>query len=100
MIDTSKIDNIGTKLGEAALQVLMRTCRQELAEASSDELEAVCAAMRAKAAEVVDHLLDDTRGAPWVAEAAFACAALELAHAGIAVLKQRPAATNPQEQYE
>jgi len=89
MINTAKIENLGTKLAEAALQVLMRTCRQEIAAASGDELEAACAAMRAKAADVVDQLLDDTRGAPWVAEAAFAAAALELAHAGIAVLKHK-----------
>lgn len=43
--------------------------------------------MRAKARSVVDQLLDDARAAPWVAEAAFAAATLELAQAGIAALK-------------
>jgi len=34
-------------------------------------------------------LLDDARAAPWVAEAASHAAALELARAGIAVLRPR-----------
>ena len=53
-----------------------------------DELEAACVAMRAQARPVIDRLLDDARAAPWVAEAAFHAAALDLAQAGIAVLRK------------
>lgn len=87
-MNTTATDLIATKLADAALTVLVRTCRKEVAAASRDELEAVCAAMRAKAQPVVDQLLDDARAAPWVAEAAFLAAALELAQAGIAVLRK------------
>jgi hypothetical protein len=52
-----------------------------------ERLDGVCVAMRAKARSVVDQLLDDGRAVPWVAEAAFAAATLELAQAGIAALK-------------
>lgn len=82
-------DNLATKLAEAALTILVRTCRQEVAAASREDLEAACAAMRAQALPVLDRLLDDARAAPWVAEAAFHAAALELAQAGIAVLRLR-----------
>jgi hypothetical protein len=44
--------------------------------------------MRAKARPVIDQLLDDARAAPWVGEMAFHAAALELAQAGIAVLRR------------
>jgi hypothetical protein len=44
--------------------------------------------MRAQARPVIDRLLDDARAAPWVAEAAFHAAALDLAQAGIAVLRK------------
>ncbi|MFN3629061.1 MAG: hypothetical protein ACK4XK_03220 [Casimicrobiaceae bacterium] len=81
-------DLLATKLAEAALTVLVRTCRQEVAAASRDELEAACVAMRAKARPVIAQLLDDARAAPWVAEAAFHAAALELAQAGISVLRK------------
>ena len=81
-------DLLATKLAEAALTLLVRTCRKEVAAASHAELDAACAAMRAKARPVIDQLLDDARAAPWVAEAAFHAAALELAQAGIAVLRK------------
>lgn len=81
-------EELGNKLAEAALTVLVRTCRKEVAAASRDELEAACAAMRAQARQVIDRLLDDARAAPWVAEAAFHAAALDLAQAGIAVLRK------------
>ncbi len=47
-------DLLATKLAEAALTVLVRTCRKEVAAASRDELEAACVAMRAKARPVID----------------------------------------------
>jgi len=88
-MNTAAPDSLATKLAEAALTILVRTCRQEVATASRDDLEAACAAMRAQARPVLDRLLDDARAAPWVAEAAFHAAALELAQAGIAVLRPR-----------
>ena len=81
-------DTLATKLAEAALTVLVRTSRQEVATATRDELEAACAAMRAKSGMVMEQLLDDARAAPWVAEAAFQAAALDLALAGIAELRK------------
>lgn len=81
-------DLLAAKLAEAALTVLVRTCRKEVAAASRDELEAACAAMRAKARPVIDRLFDDARAAPWVGEMAFHAAALELAQAGISVLRK------------
>jgi hypothetical protein len=81
-------DTLATKLAEAALTILVRSCRNEVATASRNDLESACAAMRAKARPVMDQLLDDARAAPWVAEAAFQAAALDLAQAGIAVLRK------------
>lgn len=88
-MNTTTPDTLATKLAEAALTVLVRTCRQEVAAASRDDLEAACAAMRAKSRTVMEQLLDDARAAPWVAEAAFHAAALDLAQAGIAELRRR-----------
>jgi hypothetical protein len=87
-MNSTPSDALATKLAEAALTVLVRTCRQELAAASRDELEAACAAMRAKSRAVMGQLLDDARAAPWVAEAAFYAAALDLAQAGITTLRK------------
>lgn len=88
-MNTTNLDTLATKLAEAALTVLVRTCRQEVAAASHDDLEAACAAMRAKSACVIDQMLDDVRVAPWAAENAFRCAALDLAQEGIASLRNR-----------
>lgn len=87
-MDTNKLDSLATKLADAALTVLVRTCREEVARASQGDLEAACAAMRAKARPVLDQLLDDVRAAPWVGAPAFQAAALELAQAGIATLRK------------
>ena len=81
-------DLLATKLAEAALTVLVRTCRKEVAAASRDELEAACAAMRARSRSVIDELIDDARAAPGVAHFAFQSAALSLAHEGIRVLQE------------
>ena len=87
-MDHNTLDLLATKLAEAALTVLVRTCRKEVSAAGRDELEAACAAMRAKARPVVDQLIDDAKAAPWIGEMAFHAAALELAQAGIAVLRK------------
>jgi hypothetical protein len=82
-------DTLAVKLAEAAMTVLVRACRDEVASASNAELEVACASMRARAKAVVNQLLDDARGAPWIAETAFHAAALELAEAGISSLRRR-----------
>jgi len=87
-MDTANLDTMAKKLADTALTILVRTCREETAAASHDDLEAACAAMRAKSKQVMDQLLDDVRIAPWAAENAFRCAALDLAQAGIATLRK------------
>ncbi len=87
-MDTANLDTLVKKLADAALTILVRTCREETTAASHDDLEAACAAMRAKSKQVLDQLLDDVRIAPWAAENAFRCAALDLAQAGIATLRK------------
>jgi hypothetical protein len=88
-MNESSPDTLAVKLAEAAMTVLVRACRKEIATASHAELEAACASMRARARAVVDRLLDDARNAPWIAQTAFHAAALELAEAGIASLRGR-----------
>lgn len=83
---TQSLDTLGHKLGEAALTLLVRLY-PEVRQASSAQMDAACAAMRAQSAQVIDWMLEDVRIAPWAAENAFRCAALSLAHAGIQVLK-------------
>ncbi len=85
---TTQIDTLAIKLSEVAMTVLVRTCRSEVAAASHDDLEAACLAMRAKAPVVIKRLIDDAGAAPWVAEQAFAAAAIDLAGAGIDVLRR------------
>lgn len=83
---TQTIDTLGKKLGDAALTLLVRLY-PEVRQATSTQLEAACAAMRAKSRTVIDELLDDARHAPGVAHLAFQTAALTLAHEGIRMLK-------------
>ncbi len=78
---------MATKLADAALTIFVQTCRDELANASRDDIEVACAAMRAQAGSVYNGLLDDVRTAPWIGEKAFRAAALELAQAGIAAFR-------------
>ncbi|GGH54846.1 hypothetical protein GCM10010975_11810 [Comamonas phosphati] len=87
-MDTTNLDTLAKKLADAALTVLVRTCREEVSAASRDELDAACAAMRAKSSTVIDQMLDDVRIAPWAAENAFRCAALDLAQVGIVTLRK------------
>lgn len=77
---------LGKKLGNAALTTLVRLC-PEVRSASSDQLEAACAAMRAKSREAIDELLDDGKACPWMAETIFASAVMTLVNAGIQVLR-------------
>lgn len=83
---TQTLDTLGHKLGEAALTLLVRLY-PEVRQASTAQLEAACAAMRAQVGPVLDELLTDAREAPTVAHVALQSAALSLAHAGIQVLK-------------
>ena len=83
---TQSLDTLGHKLGEAALTLLVRLY-PEVRQATTTQLDAACAAMRAQVGSVLDELLTDAREAPTVAHVAFQSAALSLAHAGIQVLK-------------
>lgn len=85
-MNANPIDTLGKKLGDAALTLLVRLY-PDVSSATAAQLDAACAAMRAKAKPVVDELLDDARDAPGVAHLAFQTAALTLAHEGIRVLQ-------------
>jgi hypothetical protein len=82
----NNIDALGQRLGTAALTTLVRLC-PEIRTASPARQEAACAAMRAKAREAIDELLDDAKAAPWLAEVAFTSAVLTLANEGVRVLR-------------
>ena len=86
-MNQTAIDTLGQRLGQAALTVLVRIC-PETRSASNDQLEAACAAMRAKSKPVVDELLADAKAAPAMAEIAFQTAALTLAQEGVRVLRE------------
>lgn len=85
-MNTDKLDTLGKKLADAALTLLVRLY-PEVRTASANELEAACAAMRAKARSVIDELIDDATDAPWVTHIAFQTAAMSLAHEGIKALQ-------------
>ena len=55
------LDTLAKALANAAMTVLVRSCRQEVAGASHARLESACAARRATARPVLDQLLDDAR---------------------------------------
>jgi hypothetical protein len=86
MKTTDTIDTLGEKLGDAALTIFVRLC-PEVRSAPAAQLDAACAAMRAKSGEVVRQLLDDSRDAPWIAHIAFQTAALTLAHEAVKVMR-------------
>ena len=86
-MDANKLDSLGKKLDDAALTLLVRLY-PAVRQASNAELEAACAAMRARSRSVIDELIDDARAAPGVAHFAFQSAALSLAHEGIRVLQE------------
>lgn len=85
-MNANPIDTLGKRLGDAALTLLVRLY-PDVRNATTAQLDAACAAMRAKAKPVADELLDDVRDAPGVAHLAFQTAALTLAHEGIRVLQ-------------
>lgn len=78
---------LADKLSHTALTMLVRTC-PAIRVATAAQQEGACAAMRAQVPEVVDELLNNAQDAPWVADAAFALAALSLAQAGRDALQQ------------
>ncbi|CAK0751029.1 HDOD domain-containing protein [Gammaproteobacteria bacterium] len=82
----AKIDILGTKIGEAALNTLIRLY-PDVRKATSAQIDAAMIAMRAKTPEVLDRLFEDTEGAPWLAHIALQTAALTLAHEAIKSLK-------------
>lgn len=86
-MNTHAIETLGQKLGTAALTTLVRIC-PAIRSATQAQQNAACAAMRSKVPQVLDELLDNAQAAPWVADAAFALAALTLAQAGQAALQQ------------
>lgn len=85
-MNADKLDTLGKKLADAALTMLVRLY-PDVRGASDTELEAACAAMRARSKSVIDELLDDAKDAPWLAHIAFQTAALTLANEGIKTLK-------------
>ncbi|AZV94398.1 hypothetical protein CBF45_12275 [Bordetella sp. J329] len=85
-MNTAAIDSLGHKLGQAALTAFVRIC-PEVRSASNDQIEVACAAMREKSKQVVDDLVADAQGAPWVADIAFQVAVLALAQEGVRALR-------------
>ena len=85
-MNTNAIETLGNKLGDAALRTLVRLYPQ-VRSATNDELDAACAAMRAKSKAVIGELLDDAAAVPCLSHIAFTTAALTLAHEGIRVLQ-------------
>jgi hypothetical protein len=81
-------DRLIFRLAETAMTIVVRTCRREVATADKAQLEAACAAMRARAKTVLGQLIDNVLDAPWIAETAFHAATLDLADAGISSLRQ------------
>lgn len=82
----SNLETLGNQLANAALTTLVRLC-PEIRTASTDQLEAVCAAMRAKSRQAIDELMDDTKDCPWMVEMIFTSAVMTLVNAGIKVLR-------------
>ena len=85
-MNTANLDTLGNKLANAALTTLIRLC-PEVRTASEQQLEAACAAMRAKSGQAIDELLEDGKACPWMAETIFASAAMTLAAEGVKVLR-------------
>jgi len=83
---TNAIDSLGHKFGHAALAALVRIC-PEVRSASNEQLDAACAAMRAKSAQVLDEFLADVQDTPWISSVAFQAAVLALAQEGARSLR-------------
>ena len=86
-MNTHAIEALGHRLAHTALTTLLRICPQ-IRHAPVSQQDAACAAMRAEVPHVVEQLILDARGAPRVAGAAYALAALSLAQAGAQALQQ------------
>ena len=84
--DFQEIEALGTKLGQAALSAFVQLC-PEVHAATPEQLEAACAAMRAKGSDAYDQLIQDAKDAPWMAQIAFNTAVLTLAHEGVKVMR-------------
>jgi len=80
------IDALGRKLAITAMQVVAR--HPDIHRVNRDTLEAIVQAMRDSAPKVIDQLLYDLQATPWVSLAVFGAAALDLAQAGLAVLRK------------
>ena len=95
MTPNQTIDALGAGLANGALTALVRLY-PAIREATEAQRERACVAMRAKTREVVDQLLDDTKAAPWLAQAQLQLAIVTLAQEGIRVLKDEGVGTkNP-----
>jgi len=86
-MNTQALTLLSDKLSHTALTMLVRTC-PAIRNATATQQEGACAAMRAQVPCVIDELLEGAQDAPWVADAAFALAALSLAQAGRDALQQ------------
>jgi hypothetical protein len=85
-MNTTALDTLANRLGTDALTTLIRLC-PEIRTASLTQQEATCAAMRSTAKATIDQLIDDAQDAPGVSHIAYQTAVLNLAHAGIKVLR-------------
>ena len=85
-MNTAALDTLGNKLAHDALVALIRLY-PEIRTASDVRREAACAAMRAESKDTIDQLIDDATDAPGVSHIAYQTAVLNLAHAGIKVLR-------------
>jgi len=92
-MNTQVLTLLADKLSHTALTMLVRTC-PAIRNATAAQQEGACAAMRAQVPCVIDELLEDAQDAPWVADAAFALAALTLAQAGRDALQQASKTTS------
>ena len=83
----TNVETLGQALADAALRTLIRLCPTEVRTASNDQLDAVCAAMRAKAREAIDELLEDGKACPSMATLVFTSAVMTLVNAGVRELR-------------
>ena len=84
-MNLSNVDATAYRLSSMAMQVVAR--HPGIGQANHDTLESIVHAMRKSAPRIIDQMLDDMRDAPWTSQVAFSAAALEIAQAGLAVLR-------------
>lgn len=82
----TNIDALGQQIATAAMRTLIRIC-PETRQASSERLDAACAAMRAASPAVIDQLLANAKEAPWITSVAATDAALTIALAGAEAIR-------------